>query len=815
MYKDYWNYLSILASREFNIDRFMRKTRNLLLIIFCAFAGFTQAADLRGDTIDVRGYQLRLDLSDFTNKVLYGDATIGIKAKMNNVGGIHLDLLGLTVDSVFVNAVKLPFTYNDSIIDIHFPNALNTGDSATLRIYYNGSPLQMAGDFGGFFWTATYAFNIGVSFLADPPCFGKVWFPCFDNFTVRSNFEYYITTDITKKAFCNGLLLDSSSNATTNTWHWKLKENIPSYLASVTVGPYVTLADTVNTANGNIPIQIGAAVSDTASVKHLFQHLHDDVHNLEKHWGPYRWERVGYCIVPFDAGALEHATNISFMQYFLNLVDNECEQVVAHELSHHWFGDLVTCPSAAEMWLNEGWASFNENLFFEDVYGADSAKKVLRVNHQLVQQMAHVNDGAFLPVSGVPEDQTYGTTVYKKGEDVIHTLRYYMGDSLFFSSVRDYLNHYTFQHGSTFELRDYLSQQSGIDLTDYFDDWILAPGFPHFSIEHQEIQAAGGSYTLHYQVRQRLREAPHHYNNVPVTVSYFREDMSHVDERITVSGECTDHITTLAFQPVYVAVDFNENLQDAISDEWQIIKTPGTYNYTIGMMKVRVNSVGDSALLRIEHNWIAADAMYNPIPDLHLHNYRYWTIGGVFDSTFNAQATITYDGSPTGNLDSSFISNSEDSLVMMYRPNQDSDWAFADSILLNVQVNVNNKKGLITIYNLKKGEYAMAIYNTNLPTDTNKRASCKLQVNVAEITSPKNFKLYPNPSSGNMIVDFDINTFDKLEVFDLLGKKLMEQKIASVQNITELKLSHIAAGSYLVTLSDKLGNRYTKKMIKE
>src|ERR1019366_2053791 len=198
--------------------------------------------------------------------------------------------------------------------DIDFPTALHTGDSATLELFYHGQPLQMAGDFGGFYWTGSYAFNIGVSFLSTPPCFGKVWFPCFDNFSVRSRFEYFVTTDSSRKAFCNGILLDSSSTGGANTWHWKLTGNIPSYLASVTVGPYLTLTDTVNAMNGTIPVQLGVAASDTATFNHFFQHLHNDFHNLERHWGPYRWNRVGYCIVPFDAGAMEHTTNISFMQ---------------------------------------------------------------------------------------------------------------------------------------------------------------------------------------------------------------------------------------------------------------------------------------------------------------------------------------------------------------------------------------------------------------------------------------------------------------------------------------------------------------------
>lgn len=788
----------------------------LFSVLLLLFKQTAQADDLRGDTIQIGLNNLKLDFTQFNSQVLYGKAEIGIRAKMNGVGGIHLDLLQLSVDSVKVNGMANGFAYNDSVLDIDFANALNNNDSATLQIFYSGTPVQPSGDFGGFYWTSTFAFNMGVSFLADNPCFGKVWFPCFDNFTVRSYYEYYVTTLNNKKAFCNGLLIDTTHvDSASTTWHWKLTENIPSYLASVTVGPFATLYDTVHAALGTLPIQIGAQPTDTANVKHFFQHLRDDVRFLENHWGPYRWERVGYCLVPFSSGAMEHATNISFMQYYLNLAADGCEQTVAHELSHHWFGDLVTCQNASEMWLNEGWASFNEILFFESIYSADSAKKVLRDFHFGVQQTAQVDDGGYLAVNGVPRSATYGPTVYRKGADVIHTLRWYMGDSLFFSSVRQYLNHYAWGNGNTLLLRDYLIQASGIDLHDYFDDWVQSPGFPHFSIEHKEVASNGTDYSVQLQVRQRLRHAPHYYNHVPVKISYFNWDMSRVDETIMMNGECAENTTTLHFNPAYVAVDFDENLQDAISDEWKILKTAGTYNYNIGLMKVVVNSITDSVLLRIEHNWIPADAMYQPIPDLHLHNYRYWTVDGIFDTTFKANATITYDGTNTSTMDSSFLHNSEDSLVMMYRPEQDSDWRYADSFYVNKQGSATNKKGQITIYNIKHGEYAMAIYNTNEPTETNNRISCKVSVDIHALTYVPAFTLYPNPTTSALNINYDRGVFERAEIHDLLGRKIIEQKINEQQNTSQFNLSNILAGTYIATLTTKGGQHVSKKIIKE
>jgi len=499
-----------------------------LVVLLPIFISTVHSEDLRTDTIDIRSFRLNLDLSDFTTKILYADVTIGCKAKMNGVETIRLDLQQLTIDSVQVDGYNAPYSYNDSVIDINTLNLFNTGDSFTVRIIYHGHPLQLSGDFGGFYWTSAYAFNIGVSFLADPHTYGRVWFPCFDNFRERSLFEYFITTKNTHKAFCNGLLLGVTSSGNTKTWHWKLNEEIPSYLASVAISDYQTLTDTVQGINGIKEIQLAARTSDTTALKNLFMHLHDAFHIQENLWGEYKWDRVGYCIVPFNAGAMEHATNISFMQYYLNVYSADCENAMVHELSHHWFGDLVTCDSASEMWLNEGWAVYNEMLFHEKFYGEDDYKQQVRTNHEYVLHKAHVRDGGYLPVSGVPTEYTYGSTVYDKGSDVIHTLRFYMGDSLFFHCLKNYLQDYSFQNSSTAQLRDYLSSCSGINLNDYFNDWVYAKGFPHFSIERltEVLMHSGGGddyYQYYLTLRQKLNNAPHYYNQVPLTISFFTQ----------------------------------------------------------------------------------------------------------------------------------------------------------------------------------------------------------------------------------------------------------------------------------------------------
>ncbi len=164
---------------------------------------------------------------------------------------------------------------------------------------------------------------------------------------------------------------------------------------------------------------------------------------------------------------MEHATNIAYPSF---AVDGTLvfEDLMAHEFGHHWWGDLVTCETADDMWLNEGWASYSENLFMEAVYGREAYLDAVIFNQIEVMQYAHIQDGAHYPVSGVPFDVTYGRHVYNKGADVAHTLRGYMGDEAFFRCIREYLDAFAFQTANSEQFRDFLGECSGFDLDDFF-----------------------------------------------------------------------------------------------------------------------------------------------------------------------------------------------------------------------------------------------------------------------------------------------------------------------------------------------------------
>ena len=188
-----------------------------------------QADILRSDTLDVLHTNVYLDMTQMEASLLMGIASIDVRAKMEDVNSISLDLEGLTVDSVQIDGSTATFTYNSPLLVIDLDVSLQVDDEVEVTVYYQGSPIGDESGWGGFYFQSGYAFNLGVGFAADPHNYGRVWFPCFDNFVERTSFEYHILTDEGKTAYCGGVLESVESVGQDSLLsHWTLEEEIPS-----------------------------------------------------------------------------------------------------------------------------------------------------------------------------------------------------------------------------------------------------------------------------------------------------------------------------------------------------------------------------------------------------------------------------------------------------------------------------------------------------------------------------------------------------------------------------------------------------------
>lgn len=772
---------------------------------YTKIAKSTTVEDFRTDSFEVENYHINLDITDFISREIKGYTNVSIQSKINGLQNIRLDLLKLKVNKISIANTTLNYTYNDTVLLINLGTARNANDTFTIKVEYEGVP-QKDAQWGGFYFSGVYAWNMGVGFAAEPHNYGRVWFPCVDDFKSRSLYEFTITAKDNNQVLCNGLLQSEvDNNDGTKTWNWKLSNTIPTYLASIVVAPIAIAKDNYNsTLSGNTPITLAAG--DTTKMKASFANLKGAFTGFEKWYGKHRFERVGFHAVPFNAGAMEHATNIAYPIYASDGTLNN-ETLMAHEFAHHWWGNNITCRTAEDMWLNEGWASYSESIFLEQVYGKQRYKESVMSNHIDVLRWAHLRDGKPRAISGVPHAYTYGRHVYDKGADVAHTLRGYMGDANFEAGIKDFQEKYKYSDVSSEDFKNTLQTHTTANLTAFFDNWVYEAGFPAFSAYIESVTPSTGNYSCTVKVNQQLRFTNKTYTSVPLILSFVSQSGAEVTENITVNKRDTTFIFSLPIEPILVIADREEKLSDAVSEQEETIQNSGVYNFSNAFITLNAaNAISGGELVRIEHHWTAPVPSKISYPNLYASESRYWRVMGTWkDSLLPVTATLQYDGSTPGGfasgwLDNDLIKITEDSLMLLYRKNASEKWTIYPHYSKTTG-NKADKRGNITLNGLKIGEYVFAMYDRTLgttkPTD-NKQGK---------------LKIYPNPTSGLVKIEFDdVYRSTELHVIDNKGVSIKTIPIYTGQNFVKLDTTGWSSGIYYVGIGTSKG---LKKLVIE
>jgi hypothetical protein len=646
---------------------------------------------------------------------------------------------------------------------------------------------------GGFSFSGNYAYNLGVGFGAKPHNYGRVWFPCFDNFVEKSKYEFNITTDTAKRAYCNGLLTSDVKVGNKRTRQWVLNKEIPSYIASVAVADYTQVNWTVNAANGSLPIVLAARPSDTVALKNGFVHLPNAILGYENYYGPYVWNRVGYCLVPFSSGAMEHVTNIAYPQAATGIAYES--EIMAHELSHHWWGDLMTCETQEDMWLNEGMASYSERMFLEWTYNYAKYLAEVKLIHDDLIKYVHLKEKGFRAISGVPFEYTYGDHVYKKGADVAHTLRAYMGDVAFFNGLKYVLQQKAYKNMNSLEFRNLLQTSSGQNLTDFFNNWVFSGGWPHFSIDSVKTIGSSAPYTHTVYVKQKLHGAPTLYTNVPLEITFMNSAWNKEIKNIVMSGATQSFTMQTTILPVFAGMNVDSKISDAISSEYKTIKTAASISYALGKVVIMVSNKGtDSSYIRVEHNLTKADAIKNNTHNFRLNTQHYWKIDGILSSGFASKLRFNYDGnkntSGVSYLDTCLTAINGDSLILLYRKNSADDWKEVNSY---TKFKSASKTGFLTVDTFKLGEYVFANGKSSVLIGLNEKNKSNVEMEI-----------FPNPASHQLMVNFiNYNTTSShcIDIIDLQGK--IVKHIQNIANENSIIISDLTKGQYLINLVDK------------
>ena len=757
----------------------------LLSICLISLHAKVRSADLRTDTIDLQHILIHLDITDFTNHTIAGHAQITFAPKMNGIQNLNLDLLKLNVDSVVLGGNQLTYGYNDTLLQVNLGSSYGMTDTLDLTIYYHGTPQIDQSNWGGFYFQNSYAFNLGVGFDADPHNYGRAWFPCFDNFIERSTFTFEIITSDGKTSYCNGeLMAEVAISGDTIMRTWQMDESIPSYLACVAVAEYEEVRWKHQGILKQIPVVIAAKENDTTNLKSSFVNFNQAIDAFEDAYGPFLFNKAGYSIVPFTGGAMEHASNVTYPRFAINGT-KAYETLMAHEFAHHWWGDLVTCDAQEEMWINEGMASYSEHLFLEHVYGEERYIKAVKENHLGVIQYAHIIEGKYWSVSGVPHEYTYGRHVYDKGASVGHNLRTYLGKANFKAGVNQFMDDYKFSDVNSIKLRNSLEATSGLDLDDFFDDWVFGGGFCHFAVDSFVVSPSPGNNSVTVYIQQKKRGNDHFFNAVPMRVSFYAEGLNEFHESVVLSGQYNAETFTLPFVPTVVALNTDDGLAMAVTTDQHWLLSKESHVFDHGKMLVDVDQITDSALMILEHHWAAPDPLKDASKDYRLSNYRYWRLTGIFPSDFKATARMHFDGRDIrsggqGNLDNELLVNGTDSVILLYRKDAHDDWSEFGGY--EKIVFTGSKYGFFNLDSLVPGEYAYANGVSTIGIRKNQKAEYE-------------FVVSPNPVSDKLRITSNLKDTNGVEVvvFNVRGREVARLPLSK---ITVIDVNSMRTGNY-------------------
>lgn len=770
-----------------------------ILLFFCSIFSSLDALRAqtvgRSDTLNVIHYEINLEITDFANKFISGYATLTMTPRMDNVNMINLDLLALNVDSVRLNQLEmLAFSHNGTWLQIPLNDPIMIGDTIQLSVYYHGNPVKDPSDWGGFYFSGNTAFNLGVGFESIPHNFGRVWYPCIDEFKDKALYDYYITTKNEHKAVCGGVLMSVHPKTdSTHTFHWKMNQVIPTYLASVAVGELEKINIPSTT---DIPIEFYTSPSTASKVLSSFANMDTILKIYEYRYGPYRWDRVGYVGVSFNAGAMEHATNIAYPVFALTQ-DASYESLYAHELSHHWWGNLITCEKAEEMWINEGFARYSEAVYKELLYPdenplLDGYKTEIRKLQHKTLRTAHRDDGDYYALANVDLASTYGTTSYDKGALVIHTLRNYMGDEKFFYASKKLLDDYAFSTVSSEQLRDNFMLHSGLDLNDFFDAWVFQPGFIHFSVDSLHLIDAN-TYTYRYTIKQQLHKASQYANSNKIEVQFFSQNREVFTDTIRFSGEYGTKTVQLPFSPVYYTVDYFEKMADAVSDFNLLVTGAASNPMPDAFTSFNVINATDSSLVRVEHHWVSPVQKEVPSSSIaRISNNRYWKIDGVINGQLDAKLIFQYNSAE--DLDMEVLQNTNvDSICIAYRRDIFDTWKLIPSTRIG-----SASSGIIRVDEFLPGEYVLAIGD-------------RTQIGIEEKDFKGEIIIFPNPADEYI----NINNIQSKNLtycfFDSSGAKVLEGKLNETHH--RISTKNLSNGFYSLDILQNGRKVKTQKIV--
>jgi aminopeptidase N len=466
------------------------------------------AASFMGDSqntpkhkFDVLNYTINLDIRNcflspyprsFTGYVI---VKFRVDSTLNSID------LNATNTSIVINSVSMAgssFTHSSNIVTIILDRTYNPDEIAEVKIDY--SHLNVSDG-------AFYVSNGGLFTDAEPEGARK-WFPCWDKPFDKATIDLTVKVPANVKLGSNGRLNDSTLIGDTLYYNWVSKEPVATYLVVMTgkVNYNLNIVYWKKLSNPNDSIPIRFYFNNGENPNNIKNIIGDMTTYFSQKFGEHAFEKNGFATAPasgFNWGGMENQT--------LTTLCAGCwgANLISHEYAHQWFGDMITCGTWADIWLNEGFATYSEALWYEHTSGYSAYK-----NDILGEASSYLSGNPGWPmynpswIDNTPPNNVlfnYAIT-YAKGSCVLHMLRYVLQDtSLFFDVVRGYATdtaEFKFKNSVTDDFAAKISQVAGQDLTWFINQWVKEPNHPVYQNYYQFTTNGGNIWTVGFQARQ-------------------------------------------------------------------------------------------------------------------------------------------------------------------------------------------------------------------------------------------------------------------------------------------------------------------------
>ena len=476
--------------------------------------------------------------------VYYISGTVTFHFEVADAGfqQVLLDLSdSMTVNQVLYHGSNIPFVRpGDHVLQIDLPSVVNVGELDSVTITYEGAPYT--GGFGSFV-SSTHD-NTPVLWTLSEPYGAKDWWVCKQDLNDKmDSIDIFVTCPSAYRVGSNGLLQSENVVAGQTTYHWKHRYPIVTYLVAFAVTNYAVFSDYVHYSNGDSLLVLNYVYPENlATAEVQVESTIEQVELYDSLFGIYPFFNEKYGHAQFSwGGGMEHQT-MSFMVNF-------SYDLQAHELAHQWFGNKVTCGSWQDIWLNEGFATYLTGLCQENLLTP--------------QDWYNWKEGKILSVTSQPGGATYvtdtssvwnifsGRLSYNKGSYILHMLRWKIGDSAFFQACTNYLDDPDLAYGfaRTDNLKDHLEATSGLDLTEFLNDWLYGQGYPSYYLGWQQ-----SNDTISFVLEQTTSDPSVSFFEMPVPVYFYGENQDTIIVfEHTSSGQNFE--ITLPFEVEIVSID--------------------------------------------------------------------------------------------------------------------------------------------------------------------------------------------------------------------------------------------------------------------